>query len=83
MVIFIIWTDFILSQQKKFESHKKVCKNKNFCNVLMRSEDTKILEFDQYQKSDKAPFVNYSDLERIIKKIDECKNNSENLSTTK
>ena len=51
--------------------------------MLMRSEDTKILQFDQYQKFDKAPFVNYSDLERIIKKIDECKNNSENLSTTK
>ena len=49
----------------------------------MRSEDTKILEFDQYQKSDKAPFVSYSDLERIIKKIDECKNNCENSSTTK
>ena len=29
-------------------------KNEYFCNVLIPSEDTKILEFNQ--KSDKAPF---------------------------
>ena len=28
----------------------------------MPSEDIKMLEFNQYQKSDKAPFVIYSDL---------------------
>ena len=28
----------------------------------MPSEDTKILDFNQYQKSDKAPFVIYADL---------------------
>ena len=35
---------------------------KPFCNVVIPSEDTKILEFNQYQKSDKAPFIVYSDL---------------------
>ena len=49
----------------------------------MPSEDTKILEFNQYQKSDKAPFIIYADLECIIEKIDEYKNNSENSSATK
>ena len=29
----------------------------------MPSEDTKILEFDQYQNSDKTPFIIYADLE--------------------
>ena len=47
------------------------------------SEDTKILEFNQYQKSDKAPFITYADLESLIKKIVEYKNNLENLSKTK
>ena len=28
--------------KNKFESHKKVCENKDFCNVAMPSEDTKI-----------------------------------------
>ena len=47
------------------------------------SEDTKILEFNQYQKSDKALFIIYVDLECIIETIDGCKNNPENSSATK
>ena len=69
--------------EKKLDSHEKVCENKDFCNVIMPSEDTKMLEFNQYQKSDKAPFFIYADLECIIEKLDRCKNNPENLSTTK
>ena len=49
----------------------------------MPSEDTKILDFNKYQKSDKAPFIIYADLECLIEKIDGCKHNNENLSTTK
>ena len=49
----------------------------------MHSEDTKILIFNQYQKSDKAPFIIYASLKCIIKMIDGCKNDPENLSTTK
>ena len=49
----------------------------------MPSEDTKILEFNQYQKSDKPPFIIYADLEWILEKIDGCKNNRENSSTSK
>ena len=49
----------------------------------MLSEDTKTLQFNRYQKSDKAPFIIYADLECIIEKIDGCKNNPENSSTTK
>ena len=40
----------------------------------MPSKDTKILGFNQYQKSDKASFTIYADLECIIEKIDQCKN---------
>ena len=57
------------------ESHEKVCKNKVFYNIVMPFEDTKILEFNQHQKSDKARFIIYVDL-------DGCKNNPENSSTT-
>ena len=42
------------------------------------SEDSKILEFNQYQKSDKAPFFIYSDLKCLIEKTDGCKKNPEN-----
>ena len=44
-----IWT------KNKLGSHKKVCRNKYFNNAVIPSEGTKILEFNQYHKSDKAP----------------------------
>ena len=51
--------------ENKPKSHK-VCKNKDFCNIVMPSEDTKILKFNQYQKSDKVPFIIHVDLEFLI-----------------
>ena len=39
--------------ENKLKSHKKVCKNKNFCGIVMPSEKDKILEFNQYIKSNK------------------------------
>ena len=44
----------------------------------MPSEDTKILECNQYQRSNETPFIIYADLECILEKIDGCKNNPEN-----
>ena len=64
-------------------SHKKVCENKDFFNIVMPSEGTKKLGFNQYQKSDKSPFIIYADLECLIEKTDRCKNNPENPSSTK
>ena len=49
----------------------------------MPSEDTKILLFNQYQKSNKAPLIIYADLECVIEKIGESENILENSSTTK
>ena len=39
----------------------------------MPSEDTKILEFNRYQKSDKALFIIYADLECLIKRLMDVK----------
>ena len=47
----------------------------------MPFEDIEILQFNQYQKSDKGPF--FLHLKCLIEKIDGCKNNSENSSKTK
>ena len=33
-------------------THKRVCENKDFCNAIMPSEGIKMLEFNQYEKSD-------------------------------
>ena len=43
--------------ESKLESHIKVYENIGFCNVVMPSEDAKILKFNQYQKSDKALYT--------------------------
>ena len=50
-------------KKTKLESYKKVCENEEFCNAIMPSEDTKILQFNQHQKSDKASVTTYADLE--------------------
>ena len=39
----------------------------------MSSEDTKILEFNQYQESDKAPFTIYADLQVQQKRLMDVK----------
>ena len=73
MVIFIVWIDFILLQQKVNLNCIKKRENKDFCNENMLS--FKILEFNWYKKSEKAPFIFYTRLEFIIEKIDGCKSN--------
>ena len=69
--------------EEKTRSHKKIYETKDFCNAFMPSEDTKILEFNQYKKSEKALFIAYASLEYIIEKINACRNNPENSPTTK
>ena len=81
---------FLLSHLPSFFCNRKQRKiswktneNKYFCSVARPSEDTWILEFNHYQKSDKSPFIAYADLEYLIEKTDGCKNKPENLSKTK
>ena len=81
---FYYWNCFhSFTAKNELQSHKRLCENKDFCNIIMSSEDTKILEFNQYQKSGKVPFIIYADLEYIIEKIKGCKSSTENSSTKK
>ena len=59
--------------------HKKVCENNYFCEIVMPSEDTKMLEFNQYQKSDKAPSIIYKDFGSFIKQWMDVKKILRNL----
>ena len=47
---------------------------------MIPSDDTKIIKFSQYQKSDKAPLIIYTDLVCLIEDVYGCKNNPENSS---
>ena len=49
----------------------------------MRSEETKILEFNQYQNLTKHHLLFMQILNLQLKKMDKCVNNPENVSTTK
>ena len=72
--------------ENKLKPYEKVYKNKDFCGIVMLSEKDKILEFNQYLKSDKMQYIIYADIESLIKKnkkIERCANNPENSSTTK
>ena len=69
--------------ENKLKSHEKICKNKYFCGIVMPSKKNNILEFNQYMKSDKMPYIIYADIESLIRKIDGCVNNPEKSSTPK
>ena len=70
--------------ENKLKSHEKLCiKYKALKNFVMPSEKDKILEFNQYMKTDKIPYIINADIESLMKKIDRCANNPENSSTTK
>ena len=66
----------LLTTKNKLQSHKNVCENKDFGNAVIPSQ--------AYCKSDKPPFIIYTDLESLIVKIDGCIICiTEKLSTTK
>ena len=52
----------------KFEKHKNVCENHDYCCVEMPNEDNKILEYNHGEKSMKSPFIIYADLECLLEK---------------
>ena len=69
--------------KNKLEKHDQVCKNHDYCYVEIPNEDNKILKWNHGEKSMKAPFIIHPDLECLLKKISNCRNNPEKSSTTK
>ena len=51
-------------------SYEKVCKNKDFCGIVISKEKGKILELNQYAKSDKMQYIFYVDIESLIRNMD-------------
>ena len=54
--------------ENKLKSHEKVCKNKYFWVTVTPSGKYNILEFNQYMKSDKMPYIIYPGKESLIEK---------------
>ena len=71
------------STKNKLEKHEKVCNDHYYCCIEMPSEDNKISKYSHGEKSIKAPFIIYADLECLLDKIHSCQNIPEKSSTTK
>ena len=67
--------------KNKLETHKKICENRDYCQVEIPNEDIKIIKCNQGEKSIGSLFIIYADLECLLEKIDTCYNNPENSST--
>ena len=74
---------YAYTTENKLESHKKVCENHDYCCVEMPNKDNKILKYNHGEKSMRAPFIIYADLESLLEKMDTCYDNLEKSSTTK
>ena len=76
-MIFIVSIVFICLEQKPNLNHiKKYVKIMNFVmlyNVVMSSEDAKVLNFNEYRRYDKEPVIIYADVESLMGKIKTCK----------
>ena len=71
------------STKDKFEAHKKMCENHDYCHVEMPTKDNNTIKYNQGEKSMKLPFTIYADLECLLEKMSTCQNNPNESSTTK
>ena len=71
------------STKNKFEAHKKICENHDYCHVEMPTKGINIIKYNHGEKSMKLPFVIYADLECLLEKMSTCQNNPNKSSTTK
>ena len=69
--------------KNKFEEHKKICENCDYCRVEMPTNDNNKIKYNQGEKSIKLPFIVYADLECLLEKMSTSYNNPEESSTTK
>ena len=49
--------------ENKLESHEKLCESQDYCCIEMPNEDNKIIQYNNGEKSMRAPFIIYADLE--------------------
>ena len=71
------------STNEKLKKHRNVCKNHDYCYVEMPEKDNKISTYNHREKSMKAPFIIYADIDSLLGKMSTCHNNPEKSSTTK
>ena len=71
------------STKEKIKKHRNVCQNHDYCYLEIPEKDNKILKYNYGEKSMKAPFIFYTDVESLLENMNTCHNNPEKSSTTK
>ena len=71
------------STKNKFEAHKKIWENHDYCHVEMPTKDNNTIKYNQGEKFMKLPFTIYADLECLLEKMSTCQNNPNESATTK
>ena len=69
--------------KNKLKEHEEICNNHGSCHIEMPKWVEKILKYNPGEKSLKAPFAIYLDLECLLKKEQSCQNNPEKSYTEK
>ena len=69
--------------KNKLKEHEEICNNHDSCRIEMPKWVEKILKYNPGEKSLKAPFAIYLDLECLLKKEKSYKNNPEKSYTEK
>ena len=67
--------------ENKLGKHKNVCENHDYCYVEMPKEDNEMLKYNHGEKTMRALFVIYADLECLLEKMSTCHNNPKKSST--
>ena len=69
--------------KNKLKEHEEICNNHDSCRIEMPKWVEKILKYNPGEKSLKAPFTIYLDLECTLKKLQSIQNNPEKSYTEK
>ena len=71
------------TSKNKLKEHEEICNNHDSCCIEMPKQVEKILEYNPGEKSLKASFAIYLDLECLLKKEQSCQNNPKKSYTKK
>ena len=71
------------TSKNKLKGHEEICNNHDSCRVEMPNWVEKILQYNPGEKSLKAPFAVYLDLESLLKEEQLAKTISKNLTQKK
>ena len=69
--------------KNKLKEHEEICNNHDSFRIEMPAWVNKTIKYNPEEKSLKAPFTIYLDLESILKKVQSCQNNPKKSYTEK